>query len=67
MGYGSSVCYHYTFISKFRSKLYGEIYLFVPINIMPCPGLYNLSYFSHLFCPICYVSAGHFTTRPKSI
>ena len=53
-----------TLISKFRSKLYGERYFFMPINIIPC--LAGLCNFSHLFHPIYYVSAGHLTTRPKS-
>lgn len=36
MGYNSSVYGAYTFIFEFSSKLYEEIYLFTPINIMPC-------------------------------
>lgn len=44
MGYNPNVYDYYTFISEFRSKLYIEIYLFTPTNIMPClAGLYNCS------------------------
>ena len=44
MGYNSNVYASYTFIFEFSSKLYGESYLFTPINIMPClAGLYHFS------------------------